>query len=155
MPFVPIFVAGIVHVLIGWIWYHPKVFGTAWMNMSGITPEMMEAGKKRMPLSILGALLSGMLIAWVMTFVGIALNEFFDWIGAIELGFWIWAGFIAPSMLGMVLWEGKSFKLYLIYVLYWLITLIAIALVLLVGIKYFSGTAMPYDPMDNTVLITE
>lgn len=33
------FIAALVPVLIGFIWYNPKVFGNAWMNASGMTPE--------------------------------------------------------------------------------------------------------------------
>ena len=31
--------AAIVPLLVGFIWYHPKVFGTAWMQAAGVTPE--------------------------------------------------------------------------------------------------------------------
>ena len=33
--------------------------------------------------------------------------------GAI-VGIWLWLGFVATTMIGMVLWEGKPFRLYLI-----------------------------------------
>ncbi len=150
---ISIFAAGIASVVIGWVWFHPKVFGGAFM--AGMTPEMQERGKKRMPISVILTLLASMLVAWVMTFVGNALYEFVDIIGAIELGFWIWLGFVAPSMLGTVLWEQKSFKIYLINSLYWLVNLIVIAIVLLLGGQYFSGSAMPYDSTDGTLEVIE
>ena len=31
--------AAIVPLLVGFIWYHPKLFGTAWMQAAGVTPE--------------------------------------------------------------------------------------------------------------------
>lgn len=34
-----IFGAALVPLVIGFIWYHPKVFGTAWMKASGIDPN--------------------------------------------------------------------------------------------------------------------
>ncbi|MDP3645836.1 MAG: DUF1761 domain-containing protein [bacterium] len=155
VSFLPILIAGVVAVFVGWLWYSQYLFGNAYTRLSGATPEMVERGKKRMPLNIFVSLLAYMLIAWVMTFVGIALNEFIDWISAIELGFWIWIGFVAPVMLGMVVWEQKPFQLYLIQVSHWLVTLIAIALVLLFGGQYVSGVASPYDPGEGTIEMME
>ncbi len=34
-----LFIAALVPLIIGFIWYHPKVFGNAWMAASGVTPE--------------------------------------------------------------------------------------------------------------------
>src|ERR1041384_6757364 len=31
--------AALIPMVMGFIWYHPKVFGTAWMKATGITPE--------------------------------------------------------------------------------------------------------------------
>jgi hypothetical protein len=31
--------AALIPMVVGFIWYNPKVFGTAWMNASGMTPE--------------------------------------------------------------------------------------------------------------------
>lgn len=37
-------VAALVPMIVGFIWYHEKVFGTIWMNASGMTPEKMQSG---------------------------------------------------------------------------------------------------------------
>ena len=130
VTFFPILAAGIVSAVIGFVWYHPRVFGSAWMRMSNITPEMAERGKKRMPLYAFLAFLASMLAAYVMNYFGIAWGVY-DWIGAIELGIWSWIGFVAPAMLGQVLWEQKPFSLYLINAGYWLVSFVAMAIVLL------------------------
>lgn len=130
VTFLPILFAGILSVVIGFLWYHPRVFGSAWMRFTNVTPEMAEKGKKRMPLNAVIALLASMLAAYVMNHFGIAWGVY-DVIGAIELGIWCWIGFVAPPMLGMVLWEQKSFKLYLINAGFWLVSFIAMAIVLL------------------------
>ncbi|MHB1086161.1 MAG: DUF1761 domain-containing protein [Minisyncoccota bacterium] len=126
----PILAAGITNVIIGMIWYNPRVFGAAWMRMSGISPEALERGKKRMPLMVALGLLSSLVIAYVMSYFALAWGVF-DWVGAVELGFWCWAGFVAPVSLSIVLWETKPFTLYLINAGYWLVSFIAMALVLL------------------------
>ena len=129
VAFLPILFAGVVSVVIGFVWYHPKVFGSAWVRLTNLSPEAVEKGKKRMPLMAFFGLVASMLAAYVMNYFGVAWGVY-DVIGAIELGFWCWIGFVAPTMLGIVLWEQKSFKLYLINVLYWLVSFIAMAIVL-------------------------
>jgi hypothetical protein len=37
-------VASLVTLIIGFIWYHPKVFGTAWMKAEGLTEEELQKG---------------------------------------------------------------------------------------------------------------
>lgn len=37
-------VAAIIPLIVGGIWYHPKVMGTAWMQASGITEEQIRSG---------------------------------------------------------------------------------------------------------------
>jgi hypothetical protein len=41
-------IAALIPMIIGFIWYHPKVVGTAWMNESGMTDEKVKGGN--MPL---------------------------------------------------------------------------------------------------------
>ncbi|MCB0763161.1 MAG: DUF1761 domain-containing protein [Flavobacteriales bacterium] len=38
------FIAALVPMLIGFIWYNPKVFGNAWMKAAGVTEERMRSG---------------------------------------------------------------------------------------------------------------
>jgi hypothetical protein len=46
MPFnfLAVIVAAFVTLLMGFIWYHPKVFGTIWMNETGMTEEKAKQG---------------------------------------------------------------------------------------------------------------
>lgn len=125
----PILAAGISTVILGFVWYHPKVFGTAWMRMVNMTPEMAELGKKRMPLMAVLAAISSLVAAYVMSYFALAWGVF-DWVGAIELGFWCWAGFTAPTLLSSVLWEMKPVKYYLINAGFWLVAFIVMALIL-------------------------
>ena len=129
VTFLPILVCGIASVILGMVWYSPRIFGTSWMAHISMTPEMAEKGKKRMPLNAFIAFLAAMVVAYVMNYFGIAWGVF-DWIGAVELGFWLWVGFVAPTMLGMVLWEMKPIKYYAIVAGYWLVSFIMMAVIL-------------------------
>lgn len=143
--------SGLAAVIIGYIWYHPRVFGGAWMRMSNITPEMAERGKKRMPLMAIFGLLAAMLVAYVMSYVSAAWG-FYEWTGALQLGFWCWVGFVAPTMLGSVLWEQKPFRLYLINTLYWLVAFLVMAQMI---VFTYSLQYAPYLNIDDTTYIDE
>lgn len=129
VSFLPIFVAAIASVILAFAWYHPRFFGGYWMHVINLSPEMAERGKKRMPLYVFIAFLASMAIAYVMNYFGIAWGVY-DWVGAIELAIWCWVGFTAPTMLGMVLWEMKPVRYYLVVSGYWLASFILTALIL-------------------------
>ncbi|OGG77495.1 hypothetical protein A3B35_03635 [Candidatus Kaiserbacteria bacterium RIFCSPLOWO2_01_FULL_54_24] len=132
VTFLPVFFAGITSVVIGFVWYHPRVFGSMWMRLANLSPESVEKGKRLMPVMAFFGLLASMLTAYVMNYFAIAWVVY-DVIGAIELGFWCWAGFVATTTLSTVLWEQRSFKLYLINASYSLVSFIAMAIVLLLA----------------------
>ena len=46
VSFLPIFFAGVASIVIGFAWYHPKVFGGAWMRLSNLSPEAVEKVEK-------------------------------------------------------------------------------------------------------------
>ncbi|WP_264552117.1 DUF1761 domain-containing protein [Flavobacterium sp. N2038] len=42
--FVALLLAAITTLVTGFIWYHPKVFGTIWMRENNFTPEQLKTG---------------------------------------------------------------------------------------------------------------
>lgn len=44
MNFLAIAVAALTTLVVGFIWYHPKVFGTVWMHSAGLTEEQLKKG---------------------------------------------------------------------------------------------------------------
>ncbi|HUO56326.1 MAG TPA: DUF1761 domain-containing protein [Candidatus Paceibacterota bacterium] len=130
VTFLPILGSGIAAAVIGYIWFHPRVFGGYWMRHAGISPEMAEKAKRRMPIYGFVGVLAAMLVAYVMNYFGIAWSVY-TWQQSLQLGFWCWVGFTAPPMLGMILWEHKPIRYYLITTLYWLVAFCVIALILL------------------------
>jgi hypothetical protein len=44
MNWIAILVAALSTLVVGFIWYHPKVFGTAWMKETGLTEEELSKG---------------------------------------------------------------------------------------------------------------
>lgn len=126
----PILAAGVVSAIIGFVWYHPRVFGGIWMRFSGITPEAVERRARWMSATSFAALLASIAAAYAMRHF-IAATGVYDTRGALELVAWVWAGFAAPALLGSILWEQRSFALYLVNAFYWFVALMAMAIVLL------------------------
>ena len=42
--FLFVIVAALMPTVVGFIWYNPKVFGTAWMKVNGFTEESLKGG---------------------------------------------------------------------------------------------------------------
>lgn len=71
MNFPILFAAAVIPLLIGFVWYHPKVFGTAWMNATGLTPE---SGKGMNMILVFGlTYLLSFLVAFMLT--GITIHQ--------------------------------------------------------------------------------
>lgn len=131
--YIAVLVAGLVPVILGMIWYNPKVFGGMWMRLANLSPEAMERGKKLMPFHALIGLVGALVMAYVLTHFGIAWGVF-DWIGAIELGFWVWLGFQVPVLLSPTLSEMKPWKLFFLNAAYQLVATVLVAVVLVLFI---------------------
>lgn len=44
MNFLAIAVASLTMLVVGFVWYHPKVFGTVWIREAGLTEEELKKG---------------------------------------------------------------------------------------------------------------
>ncbi len=126
---VPILVAAIASVALGALWYSPKMFGTGWMQMVGLTDERAALHKKKMPLHILVGFVSLVVMAYVLAHFGMAWGVY-NVATALELGFWVWIGFQVPILLGAVLWELKPWRLFVLNAAYHLIAVMLMATIL-------------------------
>lgn len=60
--YLAIFIGGLIPMILGYIWYHPKVFGAAWMKSLGFTEESLKEGNMGMTMGI--ATLLSMVLSW-------------------------------------------------------------------------------------------
>ena len=128
--YLAVLVAAIASMIIGFLWYGP-LFGNKWKKLVGFTDKNM----KSMKMTPAQSMIVGFITTLVMSYI---LAHFVDYVqaktlvdGAV-LGLWIWLGFFATTQLGMVLWENKPFKLYLINTLHYLVTLAVMSAILAV-----------------------
>ncbi|MEK6904437.1 MAG: DUF1761 domain-containing protein [Nanoarchaeota archaeon] len=125
-----VLIAAVAANIIGFIWYSPKVFGTMWIKLSEITPAKIAASKRKgMGKIYATGFVSTVIIAYVLGLF-MSLTDSKTIVGALLIGLLVWLGFIATTMLGMVLWESKPVKLYLINVLHYLVSILVMAVIL-------------------------
>ena len=127
--------AAVASMILGYIWYGP-LFGKQWMALSGKTMSEMDAAKtkgvgKNYAFMFIGSLVMSYTLSHALIFASTYLNTSGVSAG-LTAGFWNWFGFIAPVSLGVVLWDGKPWKLFLLNAGYYLATLLAMGVILAV-----------------------
>ncbi len=132
--YLAILVCGIVGFGLGWLWFGP-LFGKQWMALSGktmpamMTPEIKAQMNKSYAIAFLGSLVMAYVLANALVFASTYLHTSGVSAG-IAAGFWNWLGFIAPVTIGMVLWEGKPWKLWVLNAGHYLVTLCVMGVIL-------------------------
>lgn len=114
--YLAVLVAAVAHIVLGYVWYMPMVFGKRWEAASGQTlPSGMPA-----PMTMAGMVISALLAAYGigLLFGGVGLTNGAIW-GAL-----IWLYFVAPVTAAGVFYEKKSWMWWGITAGYWLVGLV-------------------------------
>ena len=126
------------NMVLGFLWYGP-LFGKQWMALMGFTPERIAEAKagegKGMGKSYFLAFVGALVMAFVLSHTLVFAQSYMNVEGissGLSSGFWMWLGFVAPITLGSVLWEGKSWKLWILTNSYYLLTLLVMGTILAV-----------------------
>ncbi len=127
--YLAVVVATVVAYAVGAVWHSPIGFGKMWMSLMGLTPDHMG----KMPLTAMQAMVIGFFVTLLQVFVT---AHFMVLVGAttltlaLQLGFWLWLGFLAPTLANGWLWEGRSLKLFGFNAAYSLVSILVIVAVL-------------------------
>ncbi|MBP7810115.1 MAG: DUF1761 domain-containing protein [Bacteroidia bacterium] len=62
--FIAVFLAALVPMVVGFIWYNPKVLGTAWMSVTGMTEEKAKQSNMAVVFSV--SFVMALMLAFVM-----------------------------------------------------------------------------------------
>ena len=132
--YVAVLVAAVASFVIGALWYSPMLFGKMWMKLSNVTDKEMKKAKekgmsKNFAFQFLGTLVMSYILAHFVYY-----TQASTVLEGMLTGFWIWLGFIATVMLGIVLWEGKPWKLYFIKAAHELVALAVMGAILAVWV---------------------
>ena len=119
---------------IGFLWYSPLLFGKQWMKLAGLTEKKLEEAKKKGMVKAYGAMTLGALVSAFVLAHFINFAAAYTPLDGALVGFWLWLGFVVPTMAGDVLFGGKPFKLYLINVGHTLVGLLVAGAILAVWV---------------------
>ena len=103
-----VLVAGVVHIVLGLVWFQPKLFGNAWMKLSG---KEMKPASRWIPAGMIAHLFMTLVLAVIVKLSGVTTAMQ----GAV-VGILVCLGFIATILAGELVWEKIPFRLYLIRV---------------------------------------
>ena len=129
MEYVAIAVGALTVMVLGMVWYHPKVLGDTWMRGAGLTEEDL---KETNPLIMVGALLMSLVIAWAMSRYATHTEEgMSQFVHGMFHGFMPAIMYVAPVLVSKGLFEKKDFGWILLGVAYWVL-----AITLVGGVVY-------------------
>jgi hypothetical protein len=121
--------AAVVSMVLGFVWYGP-LFGRKWARLSGLSSNAMKMKPATFVLLLVGSLLTAYVLAHALIFADTFFRMESDASSGVMVGFMNWLGFVAPLTLGSVLWEGKSWKLWVLNNAYYLVSFCLMGIVL-------------------------
>lgn len=119
--------SGVAAMILGFVWYHPRVFGGKWMEYLGKKDMQLGNPNVGYALTFLGALVMSWALAEVLKFSAADTIP-----GALKIAFLMWLGFTATTHLSNALFSGKKTELYLLEQGNHLVTLLIAAIILTV-----------------------
>lgn len=117
-------------MVVGSIWYTPRVFGNEWMKLAKVDRKKAAA---RSWTPILIAVPISFLSAYVLAHVTFLSNQFFGnsyLQDAITTAFWLWLGLVATRFITHDSFEGRPSRLTLINIAHELATFLVMGLII-------------------------
>jgi hypothetical protein len=124
--YLAVLVSAIANFVIGALWYGP-VFGKPWLKLSGVNE--FKPNPVNMILGFVAALLMSYVLDHALIF-GSAYLKIEGLPAGIMVSFFNWIGFAAPITLGVVIYEKKSWKLWMLNNGCWLLSLVVMGIIL-------------------------
>ena len=127
--YLAVLAAAIAAMVLGFLWYGP-LFGKMWMKLMNIDKKKIDESKKKgMVVNYIIMIISTLVMSYTLAHL-VKFLDVTNILDALRVAFWMWLGFIATVMIGTVLWEGKSWKLYCLNATYWLVNLTVMSSIL-------------------------
>lgn len=127
-----VILAALSTMLVGAVWYTPKVFGTTWMKLAKVNPNKNVSGWDMTSL-LGGAFLTSLITAFVLAyFAGITYRALGDSFlnGALFVGLLGWLGFTATRIHMHDSFENRRKKLTLLNIAHEFVTIMIMALII-------------------------
>ena len=124
-----VIVATISTMVVGSIWYTPKVFGDRCMKLAKVTPG--SASNAVLPIVI--TVIVSFVSAWVLAGATTIAHHFYEGsylVAALVTGVLLWAGFTAARFITHDAFEGRPSALTIMNIAHELVTVVVMALII-------------------------
>ncbi|WP_193597684.1 DUF1761 domain-containing protein [Microbacterium sp. YJN-G] len=117
-------------MIVGSIWYAPKVFGTRWSRLANV--DMDRPGSSAI-IPMITTVLVSFITAWVLAGAASIAWHFYEgsyfW-AAVVTAVTLWAGFTAARFITHDAFEGRSTKLTTLNIAHELVTIVVMAIII-------------------------
>lgn len=128
--YIAVVLATLSSMIVGSIWYTPKVFGNYWMKKSGVTPS----GNSRDAIKpIVITVIVSFITAWVLAGAVWISFDFYGGsflVNALVTGIILWAGFTAARFITHDAFDGRPTGLTVLNVAHEFVTIVIMALII-------------------------
>lgn len=124
-----VILATVSSMVVGAVWYMPKVFGNTWMKLAKVKMDRDQSAF--VPLAVTFAV--SFLTAYILAHVTFLSNMWFHnsyLQDAITTAFWVWLGFTAARFITHDAFEGRPVKLTVINIAHELVTIMVMGLII-------------------------
>lgn len=122
-----ILASAVATMVVGYFWYGKMLFGKTWMKEAGVSESQMN--KSNMPTMYIAMFIAAVVEAYVLSVILGFMGQVTYMTAAVG-AFWVWLGFVATTMIGAVLAEGRSWTYYAIVAGYQLVVLVIMSAIL-------------------------
>lgn len=124
-----VIVATLSTMLVGTVWYAPKVFGDYWMRKTGVEPSSASNAVGPIIVTVIVSFLS----AWVLAGASFIAWDFYGGgflLNAVVTGVILWAGFTAARFITHDAFEGRPSGLTTLNIAHELVTVLVMAIII-------------------------
>lgn len=130
--YLAVFLAAASTMVVGSIWYTPKVFGSMWMKLAKVNPNI-KLSTSELVIQLGGAFIASLITAFVLAYFADAAHQAFGGSflsNSLMTGFLGWLGFTAARIHMHDSFEGRRKKLTLLNVSHEFVTIIIMAFII-------------------------
>ena len=128
--YIAVLLATLSSMVVGSIWYTPRVFGNRWMKLTGVTPS---GNAKDAVAPILVTLVVSFITAWVLagaTFIAYSFYGGSFLVNALVTAVILWAGFTAARFITHDAFDKRPASLTVLNIAHELVTVLVMALII-------------------------
>ncbi len=128
--YIAVLLATLSSMVVGSIWYTPKVFGNRWMKLSGVTPS---GDAKDAIAPIVVTLIVSFITAWVLAGAAFIAYAFYGGsflVNALVTAVILWAGFTAARFITHDAFDKRPAALTVLNIAHELVTVLVMALII-------------------------